>query len=152
MVIIHTSFTLLVGLFFTTALAESEPYVPYSGIIHGTSGTEPVSITITNRSRSPIACQAALAHWYSKDVGRLIAGESLKLKLWHDPETGVINLMNATDTRMPVEALWCVIETDQTALRARLDLPMQSGTTKSQFRFGCEVNATRQLSCTTERN
>ncbi|MCB1347262.1 MAG: hypothetical protein KDK11_00935, partial [Maritimibacter sp.] len=40
--------TLSAGLASLPALAESGTYVPYSGIIHGTEGADPVAVTIAN--------------------------------------------------------------------------------------------------------
>ena len=101
------SLTLAVGLFALPVHAESGTYVPYSGIIHGTEGADPVAISIINGTDVSIDCRAALAHWYSEELGGILPDNQLTLTLWHDSETGVLNLMNATNDRMPVEAIWC---------------------------------------------
>ena len=95
----------LLGFFALPAQAESGAYVPYSGIIHGTDGADPVEVSVMNETGGALECRAALAHWYSDDLGRIAPGAELTVTLWHDTETGVLNLMNATDDRMPVEAL-----------------------------------------------
>ncbi|MEZ5721607.1 MAG: hypothetical protein R3D59_07980 [Paracoccaceae bacterium] len=97
--------TLSAGLASLPALAESGTYVPYSGIIHGTEGADPVAVTIANATGGALVCGVALAHWYSAELGGFAPGVRLAVTLWHDSETGVLNLMNATDDRMPVEAL-----------------------------------------------
>lgn len=135
--------TLSAGFFSLPALAESETYVPYSGIIHGTAGADPVEISITNQTGVSLDCRAALAHWYSDELGSIAAGGQLALTLWHDSETGVLNLMNATDDRMPVEAVWCATDT----ARTRLDLPMTTGKAKERLRFTCHASGGTDLSC-----
>ena len=131
--------------FSSPARAESEAYVPYSGIIHGTEGANPVEISVSNETDTPLDCRAALAHWYSDELGRIAPGQQLTLTLWHDSKTGVLNLMNATDDRMPVEAIWCASD----AARARLDLPMIAGEAKASLHFSCKSGDASGLSCVT---
>lgn len=134
---------LFCGLQSLPAQAESGAYVPYSGIIHGTEGADPVEVSVTNETEAPLECQAALAHWYSEELGRIAAGNELTLTLWHDSETGVLNLLNAGGDRMPVEAVWCATET----ARTRLKLPMAAGESEAELRFSCHGGDNRQLSC-----
>ncbi|AJY44997.1 hypothetical protein [Martelella endophytica] len=129
--------------FSSPAQAESEAYVPYSGIVHGTDGAEPVEVSVTNETGDSLDCRAALAHWYSDELGRMDPGGRLTVTLWHDGETGVLNLMNATDDRMPVEAIWCASEDS----RARLDLPMKTGEEASKLHFSCQTGESAGLSC-----
>ncbi|MEO1986526.1 MAG: hypothetical protein ABGX47_07735 [Martelella sp.] len=131
--------------FSSPAKAESEAYVPYSGIIHGTEGANPVEISVANETDTPLDCRAALAHWYSDELGRIAPGDRLTLTLWHDSKTGVLNLMNATDDRMPVEAIWCASDT----ARARLDLPMTAGKATASLHFSCKSGDASGLSCVT---
>lgn len=131
--------------FSSPAKAESEAYVPYSGIVHGTEGANPVEISVANETDTPLDCRAALAHWYSDELGRIAPGDRLTLTLWHDGETGVLNLMNATDDRMPVEAIWCASDT----ARARLDLPMKTGNAAAALHFSCKSAEDSGLSCVT---
>jgi hypothetical protein len=133
------------GLSSLPAEAESGAYVPYSGIIHGTDGADPVKISVVNDAVVPLVCEAALAHWYSDELGRVSPGEELTLTLWHDQKTGVFNLMNATDDRMPVEALWCASD----AGRTRLTLPIASGKAEATLRYSCHDDGETGLSCET---
>lgn len=135
--------TLSAGVFPIAAQAESGAYVPYSGIIHGTRGADPVEVSILNRTAGRLECTASLAHWYSDALGQLEAGQSLTVVFWHDSATGVLNLMNATNDRMPVETVWCATQT----ARARLDLPMTAGKAKASLRFTCAARADATLTC-----
>ncbi|TDH38409.1 hypothetical protein E2A64_04655 [Pseudohoeflea suaedae] len=117
--------------------------MPYSGIIHGTEGAEPVEITVANATSSTLNCEAALAHWYSDKLGAVSPGAELNLTLWHDRKTGVFNLMNATNDRMPVEALWCAGE----AGRTRLTLPIAAGPAEATLRYSCHASDDAGLSC-----
>ncbi|MEQ8479764.1 MAG: hypothetical protein RIC18_03830 [Hoeflea sp.] len=117
--------------------------MPYSGIIHGTDGADPVELFIANATGGAVECKAALAHWYSDDLGQVAPGDELKVTLWHDRETGVLNLMNATDDRMPVEAVWC----SNGAARTRLSLPIASGKSDATLRYSCQADGEAGLSC-----
>ncbi|WP_393963084.1 hypothetical protein [Roseovarius sp. S4756] len=136
-------FTLSVGLFSLPAHAETGTYVPYSGIIHGTDGADQVEVSIVNETGVSIECRAALAHWYSDDLGRIMPQGQLTLTLWHDSETGVLNLMNATNDRMPIEAIWCATDTTRT----RLDLPMTTGKAEARLRFACVKSDGANFNC-----
>lgn len=109
------------------AAAAGAPYVPYSGILHGTEGTEPVLLEVANETGAPLACAAALAHWYSETLGTAPPGGQIAAALRRDPATGVVSLMNAAGARMPVEALWCGAEGRVWETRARLRLPEAGG-------------------------
>lgn len=117
--------------------------MPYSGIIHGTEGADPVALAITNATGGALECGASLAHWYSQDLGTVAPGVSLALTLWHDSGTGVLNLMNATDDRMPVEAVWCATDT----ARTRLDLPMTTGEAEARLHFTCRETGDAEIGC-----
>jgi hypothetical protein len=133
---------LAIGLLFAAAAkAESGAYVPYSGIIHGTEGATAVTLSAENHTNTALTCEAGLAHWYSETLGSVPPGTALELTLWHAPETGVLNLLNATDDRMPVEAIWCGRANDFTNTRTRLTLPMQKGELQSSaYRFVCAAD------------
>ncbi|MBC7281078.1 hypothetical protein [Hoeflea sp.] len=102
-----------------------------------------MEISVANETGDTVQCRVALAHWYSDDLGAIAPGDELTLTLWHDTETGVLNLMNATGDRMPVEALWC--STD--AARTRLNLPLAAGKMEAALRFSCRASDDAGLSC-----
>lgn len=131
------------GPFTPPAVAESGGYVPYSGIIRGTQGAEPVEISIANETGTAIDCLAALAHWYSDELGRIAPQDALTLTLWRDTTTGVLNLMNETDDRMPLEALWC----SAGDARTRIDLPITAGKIDATLRYSCRSAGDAGLSC-----
>lgn len=128
------------------AIAE-ERYVPYSGIIRGTEGAEPVELRIENATAEPISCIVSLAHWYSERLGQVDAGATLTTTLWHDPDSGVLNLLNATDDRMPIEAIWCGRSEALHATRDRIALPFASGAAPEAMKRICRNGPARKLNC-----
>ena len=129
------------------ALADSAPYVPYSGIIHGTEGAVAVPLRVQNGTGTVILCQAALAHWYSVDLGAVAVGGMLEVTLWHDPVTGRLNLLNVTQDRMPVEAVWCGHMPRVHDTRGRVGLPYVIGTSPVALVRVCSDGAGRVV-CT----
>ena len=141
----------MVGLFcsFAVALASAQErvYVPYSGIISGTAGAEPVELLVTNRASAAMVCTAALAHWYSENLGEIPPQGTLPVTLWHDPKTGVINLLNASNDRMPIEAIWCGLAGNMSETRSRLLLPFAIGPASHQLLRICAQGAGAQITC-----
>ena len=102
-----------------------DAYVPYSGIERGIEGTEPATLTVQNATAEPLACTAALAHWYSAPLGQAAPGGRLTVRLRHDPETGALALLNEGQDRMPLEGVTCGPPDAPHA--ARLALPFRAG-------------------------
>ena len=141
----------LLGLFCSLAAAlpaaAEDRYVPYSGIIHGTEGAEPVELRIRNETNRPMSCTASLAHWYSDVIGTERPGGTLGVTLWHDPGTGVLNLMNTCDARMPIEAIWCGRVEELHATRDRVALPFAAGPAPDVIERVCRDGPAGRLSC-----
>jgi len=140
----------VVGTAGQAAVAESAPYVPYSGIIRGTEGAVAVPLSLRNGTGGDIRCQAALAHWYSVDLGGVAAGGTLGVTLWHDPETGRLNLLNPSQNRMPVEAIWCGTLGHVHDTRGRVALPFLIGTSPAALDRVCTEGEGGHLACTGE--
>jgi hypothetical protein len=140
----------VVGATGQVAIAESAPYVPYSGIIRGTEGAVAVALTLRNGTSGDIRCQAALAHWYSVDLVGIAAGGSLGVALWHDPATGRLDLLNPLQDRMPVEAIWCGKTGHVHDTRARVALPFLIGTSPTALDRVCSEGVGGRLACTGE--
>jgi hypothetical protein len=124
-----------------SAKAQSAPYVPYSGLVAGTDGTDPVTLSLGNAMELKLECSAALAHWYSQALGQIEPGTSLDVSLWHDPANGALNLMNETGYRMPVEAIWCAVAGDVSATRTPIALPFTQGSIPARMSRTCRAGA-----------
>jgi hypothetical protein len=129
------------------AVAESPAYVPYSGIIHGTDGAVAVPLRVRNGTGDVIVCRAELAHWYSVDLGAVAVGGMLEVTLWHDPVTGRLNLLNQTQDRMPVEAVWCGHRPKVHDTRGRVGLPYVIGTSPVALVRVCTEGAGGHVDC-----
>lgn len=86
----------------------------------GSDGLEPLVFSVRNQGPAPIACVAAVAHWFALDLGAAAAGEALRIALWRDPRNGTVYALNAEGDRLPIERLWCGIAGRSWATRAEL--------------------------------
>ncbi|MGK9170198.1 hypothetical protein KXR53_28105 [Inquilinus limosus] len=79
-----------------------------------------------NRGHGRIACGAAIAHWYSVDLGQAGPGGSVSARLWFGPD-GAVYLLNDKQDRLPIETLWCGVAGRSWATRSMIDLPRHAG-------------------------
>jgi hypothetical protein len=115
----------------------------YRPSLRGTVGAIAVPFVATNRGSEPIACSAALAHWYSLSLGGAAPGESIEATLWLDPQTGEIALLNERQDRMAVESLWCGIAGRAWATRSAVPLPREAGGRPAPIRIACVAEGAR---------
>src|SRR5687768_17019939 len=71
-------------------------------IVRGTEGAIAVPFSAMNGGPGRIACSAAIAHWYSLDLGEAGPGETVRATLWSDPRSGEVSVLNEIKDRMPV--------------------------------------------------
>jgi len=94
---------------------------------HGADGLTERAFQAENRGNGRIACGAAIAHWYSVDLGQAGPGASVSARLWFDPAGGAVYLLNDKQDRLPVETLWCGEAGRGWATRSVIDLPRHAG-------------------------
>lgn len=129
------------------ASGDSPQYIPYSNLKRGTDGVNPVIVELQNETTRPIHCSASLAHWYSEKLGEVEAGATLRFTLWHNPTSGVFNLMNALEDRMPVEAIWCGKPPNPYETRAAIALDFKVGDSPDEISRICAVGDSGRLIC-----
>jgi hypothetical protein len=105
-----------------------------------------VTLDVANASAGPIDCRAAIAHWFSAEVGAAGPGGAVAATLWVDPASGTVHLINAAGDAMPVESLWCGVADATWNTRSLLPLPRdaQAGDSLS---LTCRDTATGSLAC-----
>lgn len=89
-------------------------------------GLVEVPLTVANEGAGAIGCRAAIAHWFSADLGTAAAGEAVEAVLWTEPATGAVFLINAAGDRMPVESLWCGVAGATWRTRSLIPLPRRA--------------------------
>lgn len=92
----------------------------------GSAGLVAVPLTVANAGAEAIGCRAAIAHWFSAEVGTAPPGGTVEATLWVDPATGAVFLINAAGDPMPVESLWCGVAGATWRTRSLVPLPRQA--------------------------
>jgi hypothetical protein len=105
-----------------------------------------VPFHVDNRSTDPIACNAALAHWYSVEIGRAAPGGAIAVELWSERASGTIYFLNEQGQRMPVELLWCGIAGHDATTRSTVPLERRAGAAEPPIWLVCR-NAAQRLDC-----
>ena len=131
---------LLAGTAVPAAAEETRP------IRSGTAGQIAVPFSATNAGPERMACSAAVAHWYSVDLGEAAAGETVAATLWFDPASGEITILNASEDRMPVQALWCGVAGRSWETRSAVPLARKAGSAPGPIRLVCSSEG-EQLAC-----
>lgn len=126
---------------------EKKEYIPYSNLQRGTEGVNAVPVEIRNDGDGPLRCSASLAHWYSAPVGDAETQGTVRFELWHNPETGVFNLLNELEDRMPVEAIWCGRPPRTHATRSMVRLDYRAGETPASIRHICTDGSDSRVVC-----
>jgi len=99
------------------------------GAERGSAGLAPLAVVVANDAGTEIACAAAVAHWYSVDLGAAPAGGTVRMALWRDAATGAVFALNAVGDRLPIERLWCGLAGRTWATRTEIALPKHAGAT-----------------------
>ena len=93
----------------------------------GSAGLLPLAVAVRNTGGEPIACGAAVAHWFSVELGGGATGETVTIPLWRDPATGAVFTLNPSQDRLPIERLWCGLAGRSWATRSEIALPRHAG-------------------------
>ncbi|XBS68700.1 hypothetical protein ABK905_19100 [Acerihabitans sp. KWT182] len=91
----------------------------------GSRGLLPFSLTVGNDGTYALDCQATTAHWYSVTLGQVDAGKQLSARLWKDPASGEVIILNHHQDRMPVQRIWCGAAGQSWQTRSEVRLPTE---------------------------
>lgn len=111
----------------------------------GSAGLSPLTVSVRNTGSEPIDCGAAVAHWFSVELGTAAAGAAVTIPLWRDPATGAVFTLNPSQDRLPIERLWCGLAGRSWATRSEITLPRKPGTA-DDIALACTAEAER-LAC-----
>ncbi|MBS9477305.1 hypothetical protein [Ancylobacter radicis] len=114
----------------------------------GVEGLEAVPFRVRNATDRPLACAAAIAHWYSAAIGTVAPGGRLDAQLWSKAASGEVFLLNAQQDRMPIQTLWCGYEGADVSTRSMIRLERRAGAREPGVELDCRAGATAQaLDC-----
>ena len=135
----------LVALLAAALCAAHAPAEEAQPIVRGTAGATAVPFSAMNGGPGRIACSAAIAHWYSLDLGEAGPGETVRATLWSDPATGEVSVLNELQDRMPVQALWCGLAGRSWATRSAVPLARRAGEPPEPIDLICAPESDRLI-------
>lgn len=112
----------------------------------GAAGLAVVPFSVDNAGPVPIVCAAAVAHWFSLELGRAPAGGTVTAVLWADPAGGAVFVLNDVGDRLPIERLWCGIAGRGWQTRAQVALARRAGEAPPPIGLVC-TPAGERLAC-----
>lgn len=105
----------------------------------GVEGLVAVPFQVRNASDRPLTCAAAIAHWYSADIGTVPPGQRLDARLWSKPATGEVFLLNPQQDRMPIQSLWCGYAGADVSTRSVIGLQRRAGAGEPAINLTCHA-------------
>ena len=103
----------------------------------GIEGLAAIPFRVANESGRPVVCAAAIAHWYSAEIGAVAPGGRLEAALWSKSATGEVFLLNAKQDRMPVQRLWCGFAGADVSTRSDIALARRAGIAEPALDLVC---------------
>lgn len=96
-----------------------------------------VEIAITNTGDAGLACGAAIAHWFSEDLGHAAPGETLEFRFGYDLTSGTVFRLNDVGDEMAVQRVWCGLAGNAWPTRAEIPLERRAGEAPAPVALDC---------------
>lgn len=100
-----------------------------------------VEIAITNTGDAALECGAAIAHWFSEDLGHAAPGETLEIRFGYDLASGTVFRLNEVGDEMAVQRVWCGAEGNAWPTRAEIALERRAGAAPAPVALECATSA-----------
>lgn len=114
----------------------------------GVEGLVAVPFQVANRTDRSISCSAAIAHWYSAEIGVAEPGGRVEAGLWSKSATGEVFLLNDKQERMPVQRLWCGYAGADVSTRSEIGLVRRAGSAEPALDLIClSTGVAQPLDC-----
>lgn len=108
-----------------------------------------IDFAVENTGKTTLACSAAIAHWYSADLGDVAPGENLSFSFGVDVATGTVFQMNTVGNKMAVQRVWCGRKGDDWQTRAEIPLERRAGVAPAPIHLRCTGDGER-TGCTAQ--
>lgn len=98
---------------------------------------ENLSVTVTNTGSETLICRAAIAHWFSADMGRVAPGDTLSFAFGVDVASGTVFQLNDVGDQMAVQRTWCGIDGRDWPTRAEIPMERRAGVVPAPVTLNC---------------
>ena len=103
------------------------------------AGAQTLDITVTNTGSETLLCRAAIAHWFSAELGEAAAGDSLSFSFGVVTETGAVFQLNEKGDQMAVQRIWCGRKGADWPTRAEIPMERRAGVVPAPVVLNCAV-------------
>ncbi|QRM53269.1 hypothetical protein [Sinorhizobium sp. BG8] len=101
------------------------------------AATQSLDFAVENTGETTLACSAAIAHWFSADLGEIAPGANLSFSLGIDVDSGTVFQMNAVGNKMAVQRVWCGHKGDDWRTREEIPLERRAGVVPEAVHLRC---------------
>lgn len=103
----------------------------------GPATAQSIDVAVENAGKTTLACSAAIAHWYSANLGEVAPGAHLSFSFGVDVATGTVFQMNTVGNKMAVQRVWCGRKGDDWRTRAEIPLERRAGVAPAPIHLRC---------------
>lgn len=109
------------------------------------SAVQTLDFAVENTGKTALKCSAAIAHWFSADLGEAAPGASISFSLGVDVDSGTVFQKNSVGDRMAVQRVWCGIKGDDWRTRNEFPLERRAGVAPEPVRLRCAAESTKTV-------
>jgi hypothetical protein len=108
-----------------------------SGTASASVNTQSLNITIENTGDTVLVCSAAIAHWFSADLGEISPGASRSFSFGVDVASGKVFQLNEAGDEMAVQRVWCGLKGRDWITRAEIPMDRRAGILPAPVHLRC---------------
>ncbi len=112
------------------------------------AGAQTLEISVTNGGSETLVCRAAIAHWFSADLGEAAPGATLAFAFGVDVATGGVFQLNDRGDHMAVQRIWCGRKGADWPSRAEIPMDRRAGVAPAPVALTCAAVAGGKTACT----
>lgn len=101
------------------------------------AATRSLDFAVENTGTTTLTCGAAIAHWFSADLGDIAPGANLSFSLGVDVDSGTVFQLNTVGDKMAVQRVWCGRKGDDWKTRSEIPLERRAGVAPAPLRLQC---------------
>jgi hypothetical protein len=111
------------------------------------AGAQTLDIAVTNTGSETLVCRAAIAHWFSADLGEAAPGATLAFAFGVDVATGGVFQLNDRGDHMAVQRIWCGRKGADWPSRAEIPMDRRAGKVPAPIALNCAADPGGTTAC-----
>ncbi|MCM2395928.1 hypothetical protein NBH19_07505 [Rhizobium sp. S95] len=104
------------------------------------SAAQMLDVAVENTGKTALTCSAAIAHWFSADLGEAAPGAKISFSFGVDVASGNVFQQNSVGDKMAVQRVWCGRKGDDWRTREEIPLERRAGVVPKPVRLQCAAD------------